>query len=288
MLAGKKLVWLFLAFHYSNASTFNLKLCPFPEPALHWVVTVPERIDDASENSSGGTTLRLTEDDAISLQNSDNVDSYSYHSLSFPAIMAYLDGRPRAAVIIRWFRPSLEPVMEILPHPPGRLNLRTALSMPSTLKKRQYIRYHLLLNGGGGVNDYSIKAEVLLYFGNAHSQFPEAAYEQFKKSIPEGLVDSFTDEIDCDVMSRLKLPTLKFSTDSGQEVFTLSKSNYFLQSPHDGKCFLAVKRSANSKWVIGAALIKTYEIMLMKDDERGHQLFYFNHLISPSNHEINE
>ncbi|KAL0582197.1 hypothetical protein ABG067_007997 [Albugo candida] len=152
-----------------------------------------------------------------------------------------------------------------------------SLPMHSTLKTKLYIRLKLSLNGGGDVNENSINAKVLLYFGNAHSQFPEAAYEQFKNSIPEGLVDSSTDEIDCNEMSRLELPTFRFSTDSGQEVFTLSNSNYFLRLPQDGKCFLAVKRNANSMWVIGAALTKTYETMLMKDDERGHDMFFFRH-----------
>ncbi|KAL0587693.1 hypothetical protein ABG067_002712, partial [Albugo candida] len=128
-----------------------------------------------------------------------------------------------------------------------------------------------------GDNGAKENIRVSFNFQIVESRFLEWAYTEIKNAMPKDSPGS----ISCDQIPNLKLPTFKFTSDS-LEIFTLSRSNYFLREPNDDICHLMVQHHESDHWVIGTPVTKTHEVLFYREDGTGNLKFGFRPLDKPS------
>lgn len=133
---------------------------------------------------------------------------------------------------------------------------------------------------------YDLDKRVKFQIADVNSQFPSAEFEQLITAM-NGELDLSSNSIKYEAISNLKLSSFTFYHHLAREVFTLSMPNYFVQQSDDVKeCYLAVTRSVDNNWVIGAALAKTYEIVFRKLHNAGTYVLGFTYRPYPNSIDI--
>lgn len=216
------------------------------------------RIETTSSDSEKATPPKITEEEAervMAHMYNGVPEKINWELFGVEVIMGVLDDQTNSAVTITWndeirnaITMSIAPETSMLEFKENNRPVETETSMLHHRGNSYIVEY-------GGVKAGTNKGVVFFDLQNAISQFPSPAFDQLMQAMP-GITGVSTK---CDKITNLELPTFKFSDHVGEEVFILSKPNYFVRT-NDNCCLIAVLRSRSDAWVIGAALANTHPI----------------------------
>lgn len=280
-MAVKKLVWLYVAFHYSNALTIRLVLDKIDEVDRSSVkVLIPQ--PKTTDNHMKDTLLGLTQADATKIDEFKSLEEakneYDYKLFSFNLFKSGWKSSHERNVVMEWAANDPFPIL-------------TLESTPD-VDNREWGNYHSIPNKNnadlrigpfefpyhvaGDQNHLQGDEPVYFDFSDVVSHFPKCAYEEVVAHYGGKIKNSL---ISCDLVTRPNPPIFVFERD-GYPVFTFSEANYIVRES-DKKCYLAARLSENDDWVIGATLSRTNGIAFQKD---GNSEKYILALVTPSKH----
>lgn len=264
MYVAKIKVWLYWVIHHSNAFEIPLSVTSIRNPDL-FTVTMPQ-IKESTKKNQGETFLSLTLEDVKRLGllaiSGREGDEFHYQMFTVQMLITDLEQNPDRIIVLTWDntlnRPKLYNTNKM-----GLSNLNPIRYYQEPICTRSNIIRMMSVDikvGDGtftnGIADFNIS--------RIHSIFPKWAYDILLRSLMEKRNSASSDSIVCGQIDNLNLPTFTFSSDN-KMAFTLSNTNYFMRNTDDGRCYLVVQPNSKQRfWVIGAAFLKTQNVVLRK------------------------
>lgn len=171
MLGVKKVVWLILAFHYSDAFDIPLflKLSREKTGDLTMKVIVPQT-EQISSNSMEGTRLSMTENEAEifkTLKHEDLLKNVKYKLLSFILIKGLLDDMKDSAITITWDDTFAGPMKMLFTEKTSMLKSKrhSPLVETESISKLQTCAFSYIIEYGGS-NAFINEGVVFFDFQN--------------------------------------------------------------------------------------------------------------------------